>query len=166
MYPNGDTHAQRIMDNGVILILSQAFQDPWLWYYRMLEVKKREFGVVTYDIRFIPNLTRSLTVLILLINARRRLSWMKSIGHVMLGVIRLLMHIGIWLLASLTSHLANLSVRRCGITECKQSEGMSFEYLPMVWRPYQISLISVQPFCSYEVRTHVHHFWRGRFAQS
>jgi hypothetical protein len=33
MYTNSHTHTQWVMDNSVIIILSQEFDDPSLWYY-------------------------------------------------------------------------------------------------------------------------------------
>jgi hypothetical protein len=50
MYTKSDAHAQRIMDNGVIIVVSREFERPSCWYYRMLEGEKCELGVVTYGI--------------------------------------------------------------------------------------------------------------------
>jgi hypothetical protein len=39
MKTKSDAHAQRIMGNGVIILLSQEFEHPSRWDYRMLEGK-------------------------------------------------------------------------------------------------------------------------------
>jgi hypothetical protein len=39
MYAKGDAHAQRIMDNGAIIIPPQYFQHPSSWFYQEQEDK-------------------------------------------------------------------------------------------------------------------------------
>lgn len=63
-----NTHAQRLIGNGVI-IPPRDFKQQSRWYCRVGEVTKYDFGVVTYGITSVPNYIRSLTVTIYLLNA-------------------------------------------------------------------------------------------------
>jgi hypothetical protein len=51
------------MGNRVIIPLD-AFEYPSLKYYRVLEVRKYEFGVVTYDTTSIPNVMNFLPAIL------------------------------------------------------------------------------------------------------
>jgi hypothetical protein len=49
------THTQRIMGSGIVITPPHELKQPSRWYYRVHEVTKHEFGIVTCGIKSTTN---------------------------------------------------------------------------------------------------------------